>query len=166
MTPVYSFFCLGIFSYLIGLYSFLVDLREGALCFNPAAARAGEPWVSSFLCKCVETLVIFVGYLFFIGLFGFFLVALSFNENSWHAILSYYYMVCFYVWVSVLAVGHPDGDSVLNALSQADAKLIRVELRPLEEQDKAILEGKTATVTTEEDDDDRRQTIDSLDGFV
>jgi hypothetical protein len=47
-------------------------------------------------------------------------------------------------------------------LAQADAELLD-ELRRLEEQEKAILEDETATVTTEEDHDDRRQTIDSLD---
>jgi hypothetical protein len=87
------------------------------------------------------------------------MAVLSKPTPVWHAILSYFYMACFYLWVAVWNVMVFFNATVL---AQADAELLD-ELRRLEEQEKAILEDETATVTTEEDHDDRRQTIDSLD---
>jgi hypothetical protein len=181
IIPFYSFTGFLFLSALGRFYSILVNLREVArhiyqLRFNPETVRAGpepvragEPWDSSCCCWYVETLVLCVGHLYFIGIFGFFLYELFIYSLTmtflakptpvWHAIMSYFYIVCFYPWAAVWNASR----GFLRVPSQADAELLdELMRRRLEEQEEAILEDETATVATEEDDDDRRQAIDSL----
>jgi hypothetical protein len=192
ITPFYSL--VGIlFLYVLG--GFLVFLHERArhiyqLCFNPETVTAGETWDSSFCCWCGETLVLFCAQLFLPGIFGFCLYAFTMDfldkpTPVWHAILSYFYMVWFYLWVALWNASggflqedygtvrssdtaqQDDGIHEVVKIRVGDVAESYVELRRLEEQEETTLnKDETATVTTEEDDDDRRQTIDSLDDFA
>jgi hypothetical protein len=181
--------------FLFHLGRLLVLLHERALhiyqlCFNPETVR-GETWYSSFCCWCGETLVFLCVQIFFSGILGFFLYALTMDfldkpTPVWHAILSYFYIVCFYPWLLVWnssggflfpqedygtvrssdTTQQDDGIHKVVNSRLGDVAESFVELRRLEEQEKTISKDETATVTTEEDDDDRRQTTDSLDSFA